>query len=132
MLTLRLAGLQRAVLLFILPSAAALAADCTKNPDRWLDDQCRLQAVQETSNQVERAVAALVAKADDTRRPLLVDAHRAWLAYRDRQCKLEFDTTRVMHSEYAGHGSAAPMFEQRCQIRLNENRLLDLQALAIR
>ena len=121
-----------AALLLALACTSAIAADCTKNPDRWLDDQCRLQAVEETGVQVERAVADLVAKADGTRRPLLVDAHRAWLAYRDRQCKLEFDSTRSMHSEYASHGSAAQASEQRCQIRLNENRLLELQALAKR
>jgi uncharacterized protein YecT (DUF1311 family) len=131
MLTLRLAGLRHAMLL-ILPCTSVLAADCTKNPDRWLDDQCRQQTVQETSAQVERAVADLAAKADDTRRPLLIEAHRAWLAYRDRQCKLEFDTTRVMHSEYPRHGTMAPLLEQHCHIRLNDSRLLELQALAKR
>jgi uncharacterized protein YecT (DUF1311 family) len=105
----------------------ATAADCKKNTDRWLDDACAVQAVESTGAEIEQAIGALLAKADDTRRPLLLNAHKAWLNYRDQQCKIFFDLTRVQHSER--HGSMAPNFERSCHLRLNDLHLVELRGL---
>jgi uncharacterized protein YecT (DUF1311 family) len=110
----------------------ASAADCKVDPDRWLDHTCLQQAVDGTGADIERAVAALIASADATRRPLLTRAHQAWLAYRKEQCRLEFDTTRVMHNRDSAGGTMAPMLERKCQLRLNDARMLELRALAAR
>lgn len=112
--------------------APVMASDCKVNPDRWLDEACLQQAVDGTGADIEHAVAALVEGADETRRPLLAQAHQAWLAYRKEQCKLEFDTTRIMHQRYAAGGTMAPLLEQKCQLRLNDAQLLELRALVKR
>jgi uncharacterized protein YecT (DUF1311 family) len=112
--------------------APALAVDCNVNPTRWLNETCLQQAVDGTSADIERAVASLVAVADDTRRPLLAQAQQAWLGYRKEQCRLEFDTTRIMHDRNLRHGTAAPVLERACQLRLNDGRLLELRALVKR
>jgi uncharacterized protein YecT (DUF1311 family) len=112
--------------------APAAGANCKVNPDRWLDERCLQQAVAETSADIEKTRNELVAGADETRRPLLVQAHLAWLAYRREQCKLEFDMTRVMHGRYSEHGTMAPMLERKCQLRLNDARLLEMRVAAKR
>ncbi|UUZ49787.1 lysozyme inhibitor LprI family protein [Massilia sp. B-10] len=80
--------------------------------------------------QVEKVYLALVKDADDTRRPLLVKAHEAWRDYRMKQCSVEFDLTRIQHSRYPEHGTAAPSYERSCLIRLNDTRLIELNVLA--
>lgn len=95
-------------------------------------DLAHVQRTGGTGAEIERAEAALIASADATRRPLLVQAHQAWLAYRQEQCKLEFDTTRTIQNRDSVGGTKAPMLEQKCQLRLNDARLLELRAVAAR
>lgn len=90
------------------------------------------RALDGTGADIERAEAALIASADAMRRPLLFQAQQAWLAHRRAQCKLEFDTTRIMHNRDSVGGTMAPMLERKCQLRLNGARLLELRALATR
>lgn len=119
-------------ILLALQVAPAVAANCKVNPDRWLDDGCLQKAVAETSAEIEKAHQELTAAADGIRRPLLVQAHIAWLAYRKEQCLLEFDMTRVMHGPYSEHGTMAPMLERKCQLRLNDARLFEIRAVGKR
>lgn len=120
------------VLLLLALPISAMAANCRENANWYIDDVCLAASVDATAEKVEYATIELVKGADEMRRPLLNAAHSAWREYRNRQCKLEFDTTRVQHARYPQHGTMAPSMEQRCMIRLNDTRLLELSALAKR
>jgi hypothetical protein len=70
----------------------------------------------------------LDAKADEPGRRLLYASFDTWKVYQQKQCGLEFDTTRAMHHEYSQHGTMGTKVQRRCQLRLNEGRLIELQS----
>lgn len=119
------------MLLFALPTSA-MASDCRAKDFWYVNEDCLSASTISTNQQVEKVYDTLLKGTDEIRRPLLVAAHIAWREYRNHQCSLEFDTTRVQHAKYPAHGSMAPSMQQRCLIRLNDTRLLELQALAKR
>lgn len=72
----------------------------------------------------------MISKADSARSKLLKMSHDSWVSFRDQQCALEFDFTRVQHQAYAKHGSMAENQKLRCELRLNDNRLTELRVIA--
>lgn len=119
------------LMLLSLPSTA-LPENCREKPFWFSDEACSKATLEDTSMQVEKTYSALVKGADNTRRPMLIAAHEAWRDYRMKQCGVEFDLTRIQHSRYSEHGTTAPSYERSCLIRLNDTRLIELNALSKR
>ncbi|HEY1797798.1 MAG TPA: lysozyme inhibitor LprI family protein [Stellaceae bacterium] len=79
-----------AVLLFAAWPAAAQTLDCSKAQTQIDLDRCADQGFRKADaalNQVYARLKAGTTEPDSLKR--LVDAEKAWLAYRDRECELE-------------------------------------------
>lgn len=109
-------------LLAVAPGAPAGAKDCTASSQAGLD-ACAgdaYKAADARLNATYRQVAARLA-GDAAARELLVAAQRAWIGFRDAEC-------RFRSSGVAG-GSAQPMVVTQCLTGLTEARTTGLASL---
>jgi uncharacterized protein YecT (DUF1311 family) len=100
--------------------------DCTAWDTRDLNqnemNRCADHDFRVADRQLNAAYRALTAKIMAEQKPLLVGAQRAWIEFRDRECKYEA-------SENEG-GSMYPMVYSGCLARLTKQRTKELEELA--
>lgn len=120
----------------VVPPAIALAAsavpDCQGDALWRFDAACLATTRSDLDQQQADVLAALRQAADPRRRELLASAQAAWTAYRQAQCESEADLARAMHADDGAKRTMAPSDRLRCEVRLSQARLMELQAFAKR
>lgn len=114
-------GLVRAGALALMLAGPAVAQDCGDDADQAALNQCAdkaFAAADATLNDRYKAIMARLADDPDTRK-LLVTAQRAWLDFRDKEC-------RFAASGVEG-GSIEPMIVSGCRQALTEARVAALE-----
>ncbi|MFV0622978.1 lysozyme inhibitor LprI family protein [Sphingomonas sp. ac-8] len=113
--------------------AAAAAVSCANPQTQAEMTRCAGQAYQAADAAMTRQWKTTYAymKGRDARNssrgggfgyaPALLESQRAWLKFRDTQCVIE-------GGEFAG-GSAQPMAQAQCKVRLTRQRTAQLQSL---
>lgn len=115
-----LATLILAVPLFT--NAARAADDCANAMDQATMDECAgkdFDAADKKLNDAYKQIEGRL-KDDAASKKLLVDAQRAWIAFRDAECKFQGGPP-------ANAGSVYPMVVANCLAGLTNLRLKDLQ-----
>jgi uncharacterized protein YecT (DUF1311 family) len=107
-------------------AAADGELDCTDWGNRDLNqhemNMCARRDHQEADRALNAAYRALTGKIDARAKALLVEAQRAWIAFRDKECRYEA-------SENEG-GSIHPMIVSGCMARLTKQRARELKELS--
>jgi uncharacterized protein YecT (DUF1311 family) len=110
-----------AVLMAIAPIAVALAQDCTHATSQMAMNVCADQAYRKTDaelNDVYKQIHDRL-KNDKGTIKLLVNAQKAWLAFRDAECT--FSTSA------SAQGSVYPMLVAQCRDGLTSKRIDELK-----
>lgn len=118
-----------AVLLALMSSGANAAGDdldCRnwdkKDLNQHQMNMCQQQDYEAADARLNAAYRALTAKIDPAQRGFLVEAQRAWIQFRDKECKYEA-------AESEG-GSIYPLLYAGCLTRLTKVRTKELKDLA--
>lgn len=108
------------------PARAADELDChdwgNKSLNQHEMNMCAHQDYKAADRALNTAYRALTAKIDAVAKVLLVEAQRAWITFRDKECKYEA-------AENEG-GSIYPMIYSGCLARLTNVRTRELKELA--
>lgn len=115
-----LATLMLAAPLFV--STARAADDCANAQDQATMNECAgkdFNAADKKLNDAYKQIEGRL-KDDAASKKLLVDAQRAWIAFRDAECNFQ-------GGPRAEAGSMYPMVVASCQAALTNGRLKDLQ-----
>jgi len=91
------------------------SVDCSHrdNLNNYELNQCQGRAIEKADVELGTAYKALMDKTLEAKRPLLVAAERAWIAWRDRECDLTAEVVDGYDKSGTGYGlswaSAAPI-----------------------
>ncbi len=110
------------ILLLVVPISTARADDCESPLDQPTMNECADRAYKETDaklNALYKQIKERLQSDSDTIQ-LLIAAQRAWLTYRDTECK--FSTSSV------SGGSVYPSIYADCADRLTKERVEDFKA----
>jgi uncharacterized protein YecT (DUF1311 family) len=110
-------GMKHAIL-FLLLATPALALDCAHQQTEGDARACSGQRLQTADRKLNSAYGALMKRLGDSQKAMLHASEKAWIGYRDAQCKL-------VASGVDG-GSAQPMVKANCLGDLTEARLKEL------
>ncbi|WP_320412018.1 MULTISPECIES: lysozyme inhibitor LprI family protein [Mesorhizobium] len=124
MMRLLLSSLATLVLAAPLVAGAARAADdCANAQDQATMDQCAGKDFDAADKKLNEAYKQIMGRLKDNApsKKLLVDAQRAWVAFRDSECAFQGGPRETA-------GSVYPMVVANCQAGLTENRLKELQS----
>ena len=115
-----LATLMLAAPLFASPARAA--DDCANAQDQATMNECAGKAFNEADAKLNDAYKQIEGRLKDNAasKKLLVDAQRAWVAFRDAECNFQGGPP-------ADSGSMYPMVVASCKAALTNGRLKDLQ-----
>lgn len=108
-------------------AGAVHAEDCPGTIRAAQGEACLRKTLAASDETLRRQFDELMARADADRRELLLSSQQSWHRYRDSQCALERDLTRVMHDPYGRVGTLAPTLDLLCQLRLNDERVAVLR-----
>ncbi|HVW75258.1 MAG TPA: lysozyme inhibitor LprI family protein [Rhizomicrobium sp.] len=108
----------RTVLLLLLLTAPALALDCSRQETEGQARACSGQRLKDADSKLNAAYANLMKRFDARQQAMLRASEKAWLGYRDAQC-------RLVASGVEG-GSAQPMVMADCLGELTQARLKEL------
>ena len=105
----------------LLMPATASAQDCANASDQATLDQCAGKDFEEADKQLNAGFKEIEKRlADDAdRKKLLVEAQRAWIAFRDAECAFQ--------SSGVSGGSVYPMIHATCLASLTNQRLMDFK-----
>jgi len=105
--------------LLLVPPNGARALDC-ESPATTVDMiKCADLDYQHADKQLNEVYTEMHAAMDETARKLLRDSQRAWIAFRDAECKRARDVARG--------GTMAPILQLTCLADLTEQRIGDLK-----
>jgi uncharacterized protein YecT (DUF1311 family) len=107
-----------ALLMFLACCAPALALDCRHQTTEGDARACSGQRLHTADAKLNQTYSALMTRFTPASQALLRGSERAWVAYRDAQC-------RMVSSGVEG-GSAQPMVAANCLADLTEGRLKEL------
>ena len=71
----------------------------------------------------------MIEHSDKERARLLRESQRAWIRFRDANCKVHYDRTRV--SDSTSHGSMAGMYYAMCMERMARERYKELDDIGV-
>jgi uncharacterized protein YecT (DUF1311 family) len=110
------------VLMAIAPIAVALAQDCANATSQMAMNVCADQAYRKTDAELNAVYGQINGrlKQDKEATKLLVNAQKAWLAFRDAECT--FSTSA------SAQGSVYPMLVAQCRNGLTSKRIDELKA----
>jgi uncharacterized protein YecT (DUF1311 family) len=124
----------QALLALMLLSASAFAAgtkydqsvDCSHrdNLNNYELNQCQGRAIEKADVELGTAYKALMDKTLEAKRPLLVAAERAWIAWRDRECDLTAEVVDGYDKSGTGYGLSWGI----CRANLTTERTKQLRA----
>ncbi|TPK65432.1 DUF1311 domain-containing protein [Mesorhizobium sp. B2-4-19] len=122
MMRLPLASLATLILAIPLPAGAARAADCANAQDQTTMNQCAGKDFDAADKKLNDAYKQIESRLKDNAasKKLLVDAQRAWVAFRDAECKFQGGPIDQA-------GTVYPMVVANCQTALTNDRLKDFQ-----
>jgi uncharacterized protein YecT (DUF1311 family) len=122
MMRLLLSSLATLILAAPLLVGAARADDCANAQDQATMNECAGKAFDAADAKLNDAYKQIEGrlKDDAASKKLLVDAQRAWVAFRDAECNFQ-------GGPRAEAGSMYPMVVASCQAALTNGRLKDLQ-----
>lgn len=110
--------------LAVLPAGAVAAEDCMATASTQMDmNVCAGQAYHAADEALAAEYKRALESLGDDDAPLLRDAQRAWINFRDKACKAQ-------GSRYEG-GSIQPMVVSDCLTRLTEQRTEGLRLLSL-
>ncbi|MFZ0872032.1 MAG: lysozyme inhibitor LprI family protein [Rhodanobacter sp.] len=114
--------LATSVLMAIAPLAVALAQDCSNATSQMAMNVCADQAYRKTDAELNAVYSQINVrlKQDKEATKLLVNAQKAWLAFRDAECT--FSTSA------SAQGSVYPMLVAQCRDGLTSTRIDELKA----
>ena len=110
-----------ALLLLLATTAVQAEQDCTAPVTQTDMNICAFQDYQQADAKLNAAYRKLVAMLDKDQLGRLKTAQRAWITFRDAQCRYEAGV-------YEG-GTIAPLVHSSCLTNLTELRTKDLNAL---
>ncbi|MDX7901349.1 lysozyme inhibitor LprI family protein [Aeromonas media] len=110
-----------ALLLLLATTAAQAEQDCTAPVTQTDMNICAFQDYQRADARLNAAYKKRVATLDKAQLDRLRTAQRAWITFRDAQCRYEAGV-------YEG-GSMAPLVHSSCLTKLTEQRTKDLISL---
>jgi uncharacterized protein YecT (DUF1311 family) len=115
-------GLTTLILAVPLHAGTARADDCANAQDQATMNECAGKAFNEADAKLNDAYKQIEGRLKDNAasKKLLVDAQRAWVAFRDAECNFQ-------GGPRAEAGSMYPMVVFGCQETLTDNRLKDFQ-----
>jgi uncharacterized protein YecT (DUF1311 family) len=110
-----------AVLMAIAPIAVALAQDCANATSQMAMNVCADQAYRKTDAELNAVYKQINDRLKDDKETikLLVNAQKAWLAFRDAECT--FSTSA------SAQGSVYPMLVAQCRDGLTSKRIDELK-----
>ena len=110
------------VLMAIAPMAVALAQDCANATSQMAMNVCADQAYRKTDAELNAVYSQINGrlKQDKEATKLLVNAQKAWLAFREAECT--FSTSA------SAQGSVYPMLVAQCRNGLTSKRIDELKA----
>ena len=97
------------------------ADDCADNADQATMNACAAQSFEKSDKELNglyKQIETRLADEADAKR-LLVAAQRAWIAFRDAECKFS--------SSAVAQGSAYPMVAAQCRDKLTKDRIGDFK-----
>lgn len=101
------------------------SADSCQNPATQLEmNSCAHTRSEEADRELEDVYARILAQSDESRRQLLQKAQQAWVSFRDVNCAVYYDSTRI--KDLPLHGSMAPMLYSHCRERMAQERASEL------
>lgn len=102
-------------ILSILPAAANAAHDSEYcNQNQMQGNECAIERADAADKELNRLYKEILSRQDDEQKKQLLEAQRAWVAYKEKECKWEAD-------QYKG-GSISPMMYSACLERLTNER----------
>jgi uncharacterized protein YecT (DUF1311 family) len=109
------------VLMAIAPVAVALAQDCVNATSQTVMNMCADQAYRKTDAELNALYSQITdrLKHDKGATRLLINAQKAWLAFRDAECT--FSTSA------SAQGSVYPMLVAQCRDGLTSKRIDELK-----
>jgi uncharacterized protein YecT (DUF1311 family) len=109
------------VLMAIAPVAVALAQDCVNATSQTVMNMCADQAYRKTDAELNALYRQITdrLKHDKEATGLLINAQKAWLAFRDAECT--FSTSA------SAQGSVYPMLVAQCRDGLTSKRIDELK-----
>ncbi|WP_352606945.1 lysozyme inhibitor LprI family protein [Mesorhizobium sp. M0488] len=115
-------GLATLILAVPLFAGAARADDCANAQDQTTMNECAGKAFEAADKKLNNAYKQIEGrlKGDAASKKLLVDAQRAWVAFRDAECSFQGGPRDAAGSMY-------PMVVFGCQETLTDIRLKDFQ-----
>jgi uncharacterized protein YecT (DUF1311 family) len=121
-LLLSITGLTTLILAIPLYAGTATADDCANAQDQATMNECAGKAFDAADAKLNDAYKQIEGrlKDDAASKKLLVDAQRAWVAFRDAECNFQ-------GGPRAEAGSMYPLVVASCQAALTNGRLKDLQ-----
>ncbi|MFB9979817.1 lysozyme inhibitor LprI family protein [Mesorhizobium kowhaii] len=122
MMRLLLSSLATLILAAPLLGGVARADDCANAQDQATTDECAGKDFDAADKKLNGAYKQIEARLKDNAasKKLLIDAQRAWVAFRDAECAFQGGPP-------ANAGSVRPMVVANCQAGLTNLRLKDLQ-----
>jgi len=114
-------SLATSVLMAIAPIAVALAQDCANASSQMTMNVCADQAYRKTDDELNAVYKQINDRLKDDREAakLLVNAQKAWLAFRDAECTF---TTSA-----SAQGSVYPMLVTQCRDGMTSKRIEELK-----
>jgi uncharacterized protein YecT (DUF1311 family) len=109
------------VLIAIAPIAVALAQDCANATSQMAMNVCADQAYRKTDAELNAVYSQITdrLKHDKEATELLVNAQKAWLAFRDAEC--------TFATSASAQGSVYPMLVTQCRNGLTSKRIDELK-----
>lgn len=108
-------------LVSVVAATAARAEDCDNAVDQASMNQCAGEAFKKSDAELNTLYKQIIGrlKDDQDKTRLLVSAQKAWVAFRDAECKFS--------SSGSAQGSIHPMTVLQCRDELTQNRVEDLK-----
>jgi uncharacterized protein YecT (DUF1311 family) len=113
--------------LFFVGYSGAAVASCDNPSSQHEINDCASQAAKEADTKLNAAYKAVMAASDKQRQILLRKSQRAWVVFRDANCEVYYDMTRVKDSPVIG--SMAPQLSLACEKKITEERTLELNRI---
>jgi uncharacterized protein YecT (DUF1311 family) len=115
--------------ILLLPDLAFAAAPgdrCGKLSAQQDMNACVVDEVIKADSELNSVYKQLLDKSDEAGKRNLVDAERAWIVFRDKECMLEagYDTVHLQNN-----GTIAPFNVGECKLRMTGERIKTLRQL---
>jgi uncharacterized protein YecT (DUF1311 family) len=117
------------VLLLLCQQVSAQQDDSCANLRQLDMNECFAKRAESADRALNETYRFLLEHSDKERGQLLRGSQRAWIRFRDSNCKLHYDRTRVADTSL--HGSMAGMYYAMCKERMSRERYKELDEIGV-